>query len=71
MPEDDYNDMFKAVVNSSVVDFEDAFKKAISTKVSERLRDAEVATSSSLMQNQTDSEEGEIEDEREDDRSSD
>ena len=67
MPEDDYNDMFKAVVNSSVVDFEDAFKKAISTKVSERLRDAEVATSSSLMQNQTDSEEGEIEDEREDD----
>ena len=71
MPEDDYNDMFKAVVNSSVVDFEDAFNKAISTKVSERLRDAEVTTSSSLMQNQTDSEEGEIEDEREDDRSSD
>ena len=71
MSEDDYNDMFKAVVNSSVVDFEDAFNKAISTKVSERLRDAEVATSSSLMQNQTDSEEGEIEDEREDDRSSD
>ena len=66
MPEDDYRDMFKAVVDSSVVDFEDAFKKAISTKVSERLRDTEVATSSSLM-HQTDSEEGEIEDEREDD----
>ena len=71
MPEDDYNDMFKAVVNSNVVDFEDSFKKAISSKVSERLRDAEISTSSSLMQNQTDPEEGEIEDEREDDRSSD
>ena len=71
MSEDDYNNMFKAVVNSSVVDFEDSFKRAISSKVSERLRDAEVFMSSSLMQNQTDSEEGEIEDEREDDRSSD
>ena len=67
MPDDDYNDMFKAVVDSNVVDFEDSFKRAISTKVSERLRDAEVSTSSSLMQNQTDSEEGDNEDEREDD----
>ena len=67
MPDDDYNDMFKAVVDSNVVDFEDSFKRAISAKVSERLRDAEVSTSSSLMQNQTDSEEGDNEDEREDD----
>ena len=67
MPENEYSDMFKAVVDSNVVDFEDSFKRAISTKVSERLRDAEVSTSSSLMQNQTDSEEGDNEDEREDD----
>lgn len=67
MPEDDYNDMFKAVVDSNVVDFEDSFKRAISAKVSERLRDTEISTSSSLMQNQTDSEEGDNEDEREDD----
>lgn len=63
--EEDYNDMFKAVVNSSVVDFEDAFGRAISTKVSERLRDKEISISSSLM-NQTEPEEGEIQDDSED-----
>ena len=67
MPENEYSDMFKAVVDSNVVDFEDSFKRAISAKVSERLRDTEISTSSSLMQNQTDSEEGDNEDEREDD----
>ena len=50
MSEKEYNDMFKAVVDSSIVDFEDAFSKAISTKVSERLRDKELSVSSSLMQ---------------------
>ena len=49
MPEDDYKDMFKAVVDSSIVDFEDAFQRAISSKVSERLRDKEMSISSSLM----------------------
>ena len=67
MPENEYSDMFKAVVDSNAVHFEDSFKRAISTKVSERLRDAEISMSSSLMQNQTDSEEGDNEDEREDD----
>ena len=47
--------MFKAVVDSSIVDFEDAFSKAISNKVSERIRDKELSVSSSLMQdNNTD-----------------
>jgi hypothetical protein len=50
MSDQEYNDMFKAVVDSSIVDFEDAFSKAISTKVSERLRDKELSVSSSLMQ---------------------
>ena len=55
MSEKEYNDMFKAVVDSSIVDFEDAFSKAISNKVSERLRDKELSVSSSLMQtNNTD-----------------
>jgi len=49
MSDQDYSDMFKAVVNSSVVDFEDAFSKAISNKVSERLRDKEFSVSSSLL----------------------
>jgi len=65
MPEDDYRDMFKAVVNSSIVDFEDAFNKAISSKVSERLRDKEMSISSSLM-NSNDPEEGDHEDDSED-----
>ncbi len=50
MSEKEYNDMFKAVVDSSIVDFEDAFSKAVSNKVSERLRDKELSVSSSLMQ---------------------
>ena len=50
MSEKEYNDMFKAVVDSSIVDFEDAFSKAISNKVSERIRDKELSVSSSLMQ---------------------
>ena len=50
MSDQEYNDMFKAGVDSSIVDFEDAFSKAISTKVSERLRDKELSVSSSLMQ---------------------
>lgn len=55
MSEKEYNDMFKAVVDSSIVDFEDAFSKAISNKVSERIRDKELSVSSSLMQdNNTD-----------------
>jgi len=49
MSNEDYSDMFKAVVKSSVVDFEDAFSKAISTKVAERLRDKEVSVSSSIL----------------------
>lgn len=63
--EEDYKDMFKAVVKSSVVDFEDAFGRAIAAKVSERIRDKEMAISSSLM-NQTEPEQGEIQDEQED-----
>ena len=55
MSEKEYNSMFKAVVDSSIVDFEDAFSKAISNKVSERIRDKELSVSSSLMQdNNTD-----------------
>ena len=50
MSEKEYNSMFKAVVDSSIVDFEDAFSKAISNKVSERIRDKELSVSSSLMQ---------------------
>ena len=50
MSEKEYNSMFKAVVDSSIVDFEDAFSKAVSMKVSERLRDKELSVSSSLMQ---------------------
>jgi hypothetical protein len=50
MSEKEYNDMFKAVVDSSIVDFEDAFSKALSNKVSERIRDKELSVSSSLMQ---------------------
>ena len=50
MSEKEYNDMFKAVVDSSIDDFEDAFSKAVSMKVSERLRDKELSVSSSLMQ---------------------
>ena len=65
MPEDDYKDMFKAVVDSSIVDFEDAFQRAISSKVSERLRDKEMSISSSLM-NSNDPEEVEYEDDSED-----
>ena len=53
MSDQDYSDMFKAVVNSSVVDFEDAFSKAISSKVSERLRDKELSVSSSLLNQPT------------------
>ena len=49
MSNENYSDMFKAVVKSSVVDFEDAFSKAISSKVSERLRDKELSVSSSLV----------------------
>ena len=49
MSNEDYSDMFKAVVKSSVIDFEDAFSKAISSKVSERLRDKEISVSSSLL----------------------
>jgi len=55
MSNENYSDMFKAVVNSSVVDFEDAFQRAISGKVSERLRDKEFSVSSSLL-NQPNSE---------------
>ena len=53
MSNENYSDMFKAVVNSSVVDFEDAFNKAISSKVSERLRDKEFSVSSSLLNQPT------------------
>ena len=66
MSEKEYNDMFKAVVGSSIVDFEDAFSKAISTKVSERLRDKELSISSSLMQDDNTEQQGD-ENVREDD----
>ena len=62
MDNKDQLNMFKAVVNSSIVDFEDAFSKAISNKVSERLRDKEISVSSSLLNKLEQEQEGDEDD---------